>query len=279
MKLQENIKNLKIGVIGCGSMGGEIIKSIIKKEIPNSSLIWVFDEDKSRISKFNFQSPTKIFFPNNLKEAINIKNVDLIVEAASPYFVKENCLKILESGKSMLIMSSGALISNNFYTKINETCSLYGSKIYVPSGAVGGIDAIKSVKNHLQDIKIKTTKHPDALMGAQGYKKFENTKIDTKTTIFEGNASEAIKLFPANVNISATISMIGIGPERTKVTIIADTKTHKNTHEIFVNSHAGNFSFKLENFPHPNNKKTSYLAILSAIETLKSITKISNIGT
>ena len=67
MKLQENIKILKIGVIGCGSMGGEIIKSIIEKEIPNSSLIWVFDQDQSRISNFKFQYSTKLFFPKTLQ--------------------------------------------------------------------------------------------------------------------------------------------------------------------------------------------------------------------
>ena len=92
-------------------------------------------------------------------------------------------------------------------------------------------------------------------------------------TIFEGSATEAVKLFPSNLNVSATISIAGIGPERTRVKVIADPNSSDNIHEIYVTSEAGDFMFKFQNKPHKTNKKTSYLAILAAIETLRSISE------
>ena len=58
--------------------------------------------------------------------------------------------------------------------------------------------------------------------------------IDTKTKIFEGNALEAAKGFPANVNVAATLSLAGIGAENTQVEIWADPKAIGNAHEIKV---------------------------------------------
>ena len=277
---KSNNKNeFNVGVIGCGSIGIEIIKFILNNHISISKLNWVYDQEKSRLENLNTFLPNNILKTNNIDDVINDNEVDLIVEAASPNFVKDNSIKILQSGKSMLIMSSGALIDKNLIKEIYKTCKLNNVKLHIPSGAIGGIDCIKTVKNHLSSVSIKTTKSPEALLGAPGYEKFKNNNFNKPKIIFNGTASEAINLFPSNINISATISLAGLGPDKTNVMIIADPYTSKNTHEITIESTAGNFYFKLENIPHPINKKTSYLAILSAIETLKSIEENFKIGT
>jgi aspartate dehydrogenase len=88
-------------------------------------------------------------------------------------------------------------------------------------------------------------------------------------TVFEGTAKEAVSLFPANINVAALLSLSGIGSERTNVKIVADPDTDKNTHHIEAAGKFGKMTFTIENFPDPDNPKTSRLAILSAIETLK----------
>ena len=275
----DNKNKFNVGVIGCGSMGIEIIKFVLNKEISSSTLGLVYDQDKSRLKNLNTIIPKDTLKTNKLDDVLKNNKVDLILEAASPKYVTDNCLKILKTGKSMMIMSSGALTDKNLMENIYKSCKSNKVKVHIPSGAIGGIDCIKSVKNHLSSVSIKTTKSPEALIGAPGYKKFENSKFFEPKIIFNGTATEAINLFPSNINISATISLAGLGPDKTKVIIMADPHTSKNTHEISIESSAGNFYFKLENLPHPSNKKTSYLAILSAIETLKSIEKTFKIGT
>ncbi len=143
--------------------------------------------------------------------------------------------------------------------------------IYLPSGAIAGLDGIKSIKGELESLSITTTKHPRSLKGA---KFFENSDINldaitSPTSIFEGTAKEAVSLFPANINVAALLSLSGIGSEKTSVKIVADPNTDKNTHHIEASGKFGKMTFTIENFPDANNPKTSRLAILSAIETLR----------
>ena len=87
--------------------------------------------------------------------------------------------------------------------------------------------------------------------------------------MYQGTAREAVTLFPANINVAALLSLTGIGSEKTSVTIVADPNTDKNTHHIEASGKFGKMTFTIENVPDSNNPKTSRLAILSAIETLK----------
>ena len=103
---------------------------------------------------------------------------------------------------------------------------------------------------------------------------FENSDVSlddvvSSTLIFQGTAKEAVSLFPANINVAALLSLIGIGSEKTGVKIIADPNTDKNTHQIEASGPFGKMTFIIENFPDINNPKTSRLATLSAIETLR----------
>lgn len=170
-----------------------------------------------------------------------------------------------------MIMSVGALLDESIYEILSDACKDFKKTIYLPSGAIAGLDAIKSVKDELESISITTTKHPRSLKGA---KFFETSDIDLnsinkKTIIFQGTAKQAVSLFPANINVAALLSLSGIGSEKTKVTIVADPNTDKNTHHIEASGKFGKMTFTIENFPDPTNPKTSRLATLSAIETLR----------
>ena len=88
-----------------------------------------------------------------------------------------------------------------------------------------------------------------------------------------------MELFPANVNVAASLSLAGIGPEKTKVQIIADPNIKTNIHEIIAEGKFGLLKTRVENIPSPDNPKTSYLAALSAIATLKNITDSIQVGT
>ena len=110
----------------------------------------------------------------------------------------------------------------------------------------------------------------------KGAKFFETSKINLDgikeaTTIYEGNAQEAVTLFPANINVAALLSLAGLGSQKTRVKIIADPSTDKNVHEIQAQGKFGRFFIKVDNVPSENNPKTSRLAILSAVECLRKI--------
>ena len=88
--------------------------------------------------------------------------------------------------------------------------------------------------------------------------------------VFEGSALEAVKNFPQNVNVAASLSFAGIGPHETKVRIIADPDATVNSHEVVAEGAFGRLHAVTENLPSPRNAKSSYLASLSAIAELRA---------
>ena len=133
----------------------------------------------------------------------------------------------------------------------------------------------------INKVILTTKKPPKAFLGAPYVlkKKIRLDNIDKDTVLFEGDASQAIKAFPQNINVAATLSMAGIGPEATVVRIVASPTISRNIHEIEIESDAGKIIIRCENVVHPDNPKTSYLAVLSAIATLKQVLEPIKIGT
>lgn len=198
-------------------------------------------------------------------------DMDIIAECASQVAVRVHGEAVLRSGRSLLLMSSGALMDPELFAALNSASEATGAQIIVPSGAVGGIDALRAVQADLETVTIVSTKRPAALEGAPGYAEWEGREITEPVTLFDGPAAEAVKLFPANVNVAATVSLAGIGPERTMVRVVADPNAPGNVHEIRASGGFGEFNFKLVNRPHPKNPKTSHLAVLAAIESLRTL--------
>ena len=250
-------------------MGTQIALAIDSGKI-SATLTHVFDESKDASALLVEKLINKPEIVENF-HLLSSNPIDLVVEAASQDAVRDAGLSILQNKKDLLIMSVGALLDESIYDILSDACKDFKKTIYLPSGAIAGLDGIKSVKDELESLSIITTKHPRSLKGA---KFFENSKINldsinSPTIIFEGSAKEAVTLFPANINVAALLSLSGIGSEKTKVKIIADPNTDKNTHNIVAEGKFGKMTFTIENYPDTNNPKTSRLAILSAIETLK----------
>ncbi|KON32820.1 MAG: hypothetical protein AC479_06505 [miscellaneous Crenarchaeota group-6 archaeon AD8-1] len=228
-------KTVKVGIIGCGAIGTLIAQAIEKKIVKCEELIlYDYIQKKAKDLKNSIDFPVTI--AENLNKMLNLKPT-IIVEAASQKAVKDYIKPITSKGIKLIVMSSGALIGSNYQTE----------RIYVPSGAIGGLDAISSA----------------AL-----------TKISkvVLTTIFEGNAEKAATQFPRSMNVASTLSFI-VKPAKVHVRLISDPTIKRNTHEIKVEWQYGEMYFCFSNDPHPENPKTSALAAWSAIQLLKTLIK------
>jgi len=255
--------------LGCGAIGTQIALAIDSGKIP-ATLTHVFDNSKEASKILVEKLKNKPIIVEN-SHLLSSNPLDIVVESASQDAVRDAGLSILQNKKDLLIMSVGALLDESINDILSDACKDFKKTIYLPSGAIAGLDGLKSVKDELESVSLTTTKHPRSLKGA---KFFENSEIDldsinSPTTIFEGTAKDAVSLFPANINVAALLSLSGIGSEKTDVKIVADPNTDKNTHHIEAKGKFGNMAFTIENYPDTSNPKTSRLAILSAIETLK----------
>lgn len=267
----------RIGLVGCGAIGSEIALAIDRGEI-SAELVAVCDHNPKTAGELMDRLKNKPL-KANLEELVG--RSDLVIEAASQRAVPAIARATLKKGKSLMIMSVGALADAELYRSMKKLAEEHGSKIYIPSGAISGLDGLKSASaGNIRRITLTTTKNPNGLKGAP-YVKEKSIDLDhltEPTLIFEGPAAEAVKAFPANVNVAATLCLAARDGE-VRVRIVADPNIKVNRHEIVAEGDFGVISTKVENVPSPKNPKTSYLAALSAIATLRSILEPIKIGT
>jgi aspartate dehydrogenase len=263
-----------IGLIGCGSIGTNLALALESGSVPNASLIALFDIVDSSVKNLKSKLKSSAEAYPDFGRFLG-SSTDIIVEAASQDAVRKYGMSIIEASKDLMVMSVGALADKAFLTELLEAASAKKDccRIYVPTGAIAGIDAIRSVRDHLDSITLTTTKSSKALAGAPFFEtsKIHLDDITKPTVIYEGSAAEAVKMFPANVNVAAVLSLAGLGIDKTRVRIIVNPKATTNQHEIVAMGSFGDITITVNNLPIPGNPKTSFLAVLSALECLRSI--------
>ncbi len=187
---------------------------------------------------------------------------DVVVEAASQEAVKQYGLRVLEAGADLVVLSVGALMDEGLRSRLVEAARRRGHRIYVPSGAIAGLDAVYALSlDEIRSVRLVTRKPPRSLGLAEEPRR--------PVTLYRGPAGEAVKRFPANVNVAAALSLAA-GREA-EVEVIADPGATENIHEVYVDSEASRLAVRVENRPSPRNPRTSYLAALSAVALLKRL--------
>ncbi|MDQ3561428.1 MAG: aspartate dehydrogenase [Thermoproteota archaeon] len=263
-----------VGLVGCGTIGTHLALAIDSRSIANASLVGLFDVVDNNAKKLKSKLMSSPEVHSDVESLID-SPVDIIIEAASQEAVRKFGKPIINAGKDLMIMSVGALADTSFLAELLDQPAIRQdrSKIYVPTGAIAGIDAIRSVKHLLDSITLTTTKSPKALAGAPFFatRDIDLDVITKLTEIYEGPAAEAVKLFPVNVNVAAVLSLAGLGADKTKVRVLVDPHATTNQHEIVATGGFGDIKITVNNVTAPGNPKTSFLAVLSAIECLRSI--------
>jgi len=246
------------------------------------NLVIVYDTIFERAEKLASRLSHNPIVAKDVNEILERNDVQIVIEAASQEAVRQYAAKVLSSNKDLMVMSAGALLDDALLSRIIEVAKESGRRIYVPSGAIVGLDNVKSAAiGKIDEVTLVTRKPPISFRGAPYV---EKSKIDLSSikeplVLYEGPAREAVKLFPQNVNVAATLSLAGVGPDRTRVKIIVDPNITNIVHEIHVKGEFGEIFTRTVNKPFPNNPRTSYIAALSAIATLKRISGNIIVGT
>jgi aspartate dehydrogenase len=236
----------KVGIIGCGAIGTVISRAIERRIVECDELV-LYDYNIEKAEKLKKSLHFSVTVVKNLGEMIKLEPA-VIVEAASQQAVRDYMDRILAENIELIAMSVGALLELN----------IKSNKVHVPSGAIGGVDAISSAAlAGVNQIILNTRKNPRAL-------DMDNRE---EKPVYEGTAEEAVRLFPREMNVAATLALTA-QPEKVKVKIISDPKVDRNVHEIKIKWKHGDMLLKFSNDPHPENPKTSALAAWSAIKLL-----------
>ncbi|MBI3997520.1 MAG: aspartate dehydrogenase [Armatimonadetes bacterium] len=266
----------RVGLAGFGAVGQQVAVAI-ERDLPGITLAAITSGDLEKARRRAAERLQAVPPVVPLPEAVAAS--DLIVEAAPASAFHEIATMTLQAGKALLALSVGALLGHEeAYTALARRA---GGVIYVPSGAIGGLDAIAgAAAGRIESVVMTTRKPPRALVGAPY---LETHRIDLShlrepLVVFEGSAREACEGFPANVNVSAAVSLAGVGSERTRIRIVADPTSERNTHEVEVTGDFGRFVVHIENRPS-ENPRTGVLTALSIVALLRKLTSPLRVGT
>ena len=256
---------VKVGIVGCGFIGCELCRAVSAGKVL-AEIVALNDIDGERAKKLKAEFGLKAAVVS-FEELVSLSEV--IAECAATDCVPKIVEAAIAEGKAALIMSVGGLMPRpDLFDLARQT----GTRIVIPSGAIAGADAIEAAaEDALDEVTLTTTKPPAGLRGAPYVleKGIDLDRIEGRTVIFEGTALEAVAAFPRNVNVAATLSLAGIGPERTRVRVVVDPTVTANTHEVMAVGAFGRLVARAENVPSEANPKTSRLAALSAVAALR----------
>ncbi|MCD4779365.1 MAG: DUF108 domain-containing protein [Candidatus Omnitrophica bacterium] len=269
--------NWKIGVLGCGAVGSRLANFVTTGLKSPCRLTALYDVDVDRAKSL----AKKLAIPHAVCPSFSafLKKSNFIIEAVNANNARALIEKILIAKKHLLVMSVGQMLHSKKIFDIVEQNQL---SLLVPSGAIAGVDALKSASHkQIERITLTTRKPPKGLAGNPYFeqKGIDLTKIKKETVVFDGNVKQAVKNFPRNINVAATIALASRKPARMRVRIITSPEFKTNSHELEVVGDFGRFVTRTENVACPDNPKTSYLAVLSGMQTLKQFFENSYLGT
>ncbi|HPN87953.1 MAG TPA: DUF108 domain-containing protein [Candidatus Omnitrophota bacterium] len=270
-------KRLRIGIVGCGAIGSRLAKTLpkdLKNDYMLSGLFDILPQKAFALSKY---FSNKKIIKSSLKDLI--QSCDIVVEAINTNHAREIVQESLKAKKHVLTVSVGQLLNAQNLFKLAKK---QGCKILIPSGAIAGIDAIKAGQLVPFQKITQITRKPitgfknDPYLAKKG---INLSKIKKETVIFQGSVDQAVKAFPRNINVSATLSLACQHKNKVLVKIITSPKYKENSHEIEMIGAFGRINTKTVNVICPDNPKTSYLAVLSVIQTLKQFSSGVFVGT
>jgi aspartate dehydrogenase len=262
-----------VGIIGCGAMGSEICRALSGDSFPGELLLLDRHLDRAQHLADISAAATAVASLQQI-----VEGSDLVVECASVQAARDIALSVLKKGKDLMVLSVGALVDADFRQSIYEAARANKCCVYIPSGAIGGIDALLAASQGAINRVTLTTTKPSKGLETAPYVLENDVNLTRSGLIFEGTADEAIAGFPQNINVSATLALAGVGFEKTIVRIAVDPSYTHNVHVVEVEGEFGTFTARFENVP-TENKRTSKLAAYSAVATLKRIIYPVKLGT
>jgi aspartate dehydrogenase len=202
-------------------------------------------------------------------DALLARKPAIVAEVAGQPAVVEHCERVLRSGTDCLIISVGALADAKLLARLKTAAQEGKSRILLPAGAIGGIDAIAAMRvAGLTSVRYRSRKPPAAWRGSPAEKVADLAALRERTVLYRGTAGEAALRYPQNANVAAAVALAGLGFDATEVELVADPAAPGNVHEIEAEGAAGRFAIALEGKPSRSNPKTSALAAMSVARAL-----------
>ena len=271
---------MKLALLGGGTIARLVLSHLRAGGLPGVEVLAICGRSLTSTSAA-LAKESAIRYVIGTEDLIQI-SPEVVLEAASHDAVREHLVPLLKAGISVVVLSAGALVDDQLRSNAAQAAIRSRATLYVPSGGIGGLDALKTACiAGVDEVTIQIAKPTAAWKGIPFVDRLgiDLDALSTAVTLFDGPAREGVPHFPQNVNIAAVLSLAGIGFDRTRLRVVADPTLRFNTHTIEVSGKSGRFSVALENVPAPENPKTAWLACYSALAALRELGTTVRYGT
>lgn len=199
---------------------------------------------------------------------------DLVIDCGGHQALAAHGPDALALGIDVLTLSLGALADRQTERSLYDAATKGGARLHLVSGAIGGLDALRSAAvGTISQVSYTGRKPPNGWRGSPAETAIDLDAISAPTPHFNGTAREAALTYPKNANVAAAVALAGVGFDNTQVCLIADPTVTENIHEIAVEGAFGDFHFRIAGQGLPDNPRSSALAAMSIVAALAEMQK------
>ena len=264
---------LRLGLIGAGAIGNNVL-AMVQQDIPDKVVVpavLVLHERQE-------QSPLGPVVTSD-REIFLSHKCDVVLEAAGHAAVHDYCERILHSGTDFLVTSVGAFTDDALHERCCRAAEASGARLLIPSAGIGALDTLAAAAvGGLESVHMIVRKDPSAWYGTAAEDLVDLSSLTQPTVIFEGSPREGAALYPQNVNISAAVSLAGLGLDATRLTIVADTGIDTHICEIHAQGAFGSFMFREDLAVSETNRKTGKIVAMAVMKTIRQMVSPVVIG-
>ncbi|MDP6705185.1 MAG: DUF108 domain-containing protein [Alphaproteobacteria bacterium] len=267
---------MRVGLAGFGTVGRDLARRLDGGAIPAARLTAVTarDLEKARAASRDLASPPLVVPVAELPD-----HADVIVECATGEALPEIARAALGAGRTLIPVSAGAIAA---HPEILDLAEAHSGRLQIATGALPGLDTIRAAaEGEIRSVKLTTRILPNS-MANEAYileKGLDLTKpLDGPLKVFEGTAGEAAAAFPRHFNVAVTLSLAGIGFERTQVEVWVDSDIPGAVHRVQVDAADIALDLESRNRPSETNPRTSRAVAPSVMATLRGLVSPVRVG-
>lgn len=155
---------MRIGMIGFGTIGRAVARALSERRAGNAGLAAVLVRDVEKARATGITKPGMMTTAD--PDEFFTSEIDVVVEVAGHVGLKLYAARALLSGLDVLAVSVGAFADDDFHSSVRQAAEENRRRLLVPSGALGGLDAISAASvGALDQVVLVARKPPGAWKG------------------------------------------------------------------------------------------------------------------
>ena len=257
----------RIVIGGFGNVGEQLVHKIREDEHGTLEIAAIaardLDKAKAKAEKLGVDAP--------IITAVEVPKYDaVLVECATYEGFRDVVEPAIRAGGTVVAISVGALAANMDLIDLTEKC---GATLQIAGGTLPGLDILRAAREgDIESVVLTSHIHP-ASLEHEPFIHEHGIDLAPATSgpvpVLDGTAREAAENFPRHFNVAVTLGLAGIGLDRTEVRIRADGTLLGARHTLTVKSDAVELEMVSQNFPSPQNNRTSRIVALSILAALR----------